>query len=338
MMSKIYADNLARSHFDSSRGIAGRGDAMQATGWDLSKINCYYYNKFGHYKNDCADFKAAHHQNRQRRQRHDKQRGGHQPDQPKPGGQQQQRGGGQMRCSYHKTTTHNDADCSSTPANGLNGNAHFAQVRPPSVPGIRSSWNLPVRDDSDEKPCISFLAREVQPAAKPVKARVEEEKGARPFGPVLAAATEGWRTRPRPFTPRPEPQPVTKPAKARVEEKGVRPFGPVSTTATEGWRTRLWPFIPRADQAIPFGDPVAEEMFGMANDEEPVENALMVSSSVVVTSEDSANSNVATLMAPAESLPGELQKPLSGGGDVRVLYEERRILEVLSNVLHLYVG
>ena len=95
MTSKIYADNLARSHSDSSRGIAGRGVAMQATGRDLRKINCYYCNKFDHYKNDCADFKAAHHhQNRRRRQRHHKQRGGHQPDQPKPGGQQQQRGGG----------------------------------------------------------------------------------------------------------------------------------------------------------------------------------------------------------------------------------------------------
>ena len=32
MMSKIYADNLASSHSASSRGIAGRGIAMQATG------------------------------------------------------------------------------------------------------------------------------------------------------------------------------------------------------------------------------------------------------------------------------------------------------------------
>ena len=39
MMSKIYAYNLARSNSDSSRGIAGRGVAMQATGRDLSKIN-----------------------------------------------------------------------------------------------------------------------------------------------------------------------------------------------------------------------------------------------------------------------------------------------------------
>ena len=53
-----------------------------------------------------------------------------------------------------------------------------------------------MRDDSDEKLCISFSAREVQPATKPAKARVEEEKGPRPFGSVSTAATEGWRTRP----------------------------------------------------------------------------------------------------------------------------------------------
>ena len=82
-----------------------------------------------------------------------------------------------MWCSYHKTTIHNGADCRATPANGLHSNAHFAQVPPPSVLGICSSWDLPVRDDSNEKPCISFLARKVQPAAKPAKARGEEEKG-----------------------------------------------------------------------------------------------------------------------------------------------------------------
>ena len=204
MMSKIYADNLARSNSDSSRGIAGRGIAMQATGRDLRKTNCHYCFLFGLYKNDCADFKAAQHRNRRRRQRYRKQRDGHQPDQPKTGGQQQQRGAGEMWCSYHKTTTHNDADCRATPANGLNGNAHFAQVRPPSVTGIYSWWDLPGRDDSDEKPCTSFLAREMQPATKPAKARVEEEKGGRPFGPVWTAATEGWKTRPWPFTPHAE--------------------------------------------------------------------------------------------------------------------------------------
>ena len=171
MLSKIYADNLARSHSDSSRGIAERVVAMQATGRDLSKINCYYCNKFGHNKNNCADFKAAHRQNWRRRQRHHKQRGGHQSDQPKADSSSRgEGGGGQLWCSYHKTTTHNDADCRATPANGLNGNAHFALVRSLTVPGICSSWDLSVRDDSDEMSCISFSAREVQPAAKPAKA------------------------------------------------------------------------------------------------------------------------------------------------------------------------
>ena len=63
MMSKIYADNLARSNSDSSRGIAGRGVVIQATGRDLSRINCHYCNKVGNYKIDCDDFKADHQQN-----------------------------------------------------------------------------------------------------------------------------------------------------------------------------------------------------------------------------------------------------------------------------------
>ena len=50
----------------------------------------------------------------------------------------------------------------------------------------------------------------------------------------------------------------------------------------------------------------------MVNDEESVEKALMASSSVTVTSEDSTNSNFATLLAPAKSLPGELREPLPG--------------------------
>ena len=62
-----------------------------------------------------------------------------------------------------------------------------------------------MRDDSDEKPCISFLVREVQSVVKPAKARVEEEKGARPLGPVQTTSTEGWRTRFWPFTPRAGP-------------------------------------------------------------------------------------------------------------------------------------
>ena len=50
-----------------------------------------------------------------------------------------------------------------------------------------------------------------------------------------------------------------------------------------------------------------------ANDEEPVEKALMASSLVAIPSEDSASSSLAILVAPAESLPGEVQETLSGG-------------------------
>ena len=39
----------------------------------------------------------------------------------------------------------------------------------------------------------------------------------------------------------------------------------------------------------------------------------MASSSVAVTSKNSANSNLATLVARAESLPGEVREPLSVG-------------------------
>ena len=164
-----------------------------------------------------------------------------------------------MWCSYHRITTHSDADYYARPANRLNGNAHFTHVRPLSVPAICSSWDFPVRDDPDEKPCISFSAREAQPATKTAKVRVEEEKGSQPSYPAPTAATEGWRTRP-------------------------------------------WPFTPRAEPTISFGGPVAEEKsnvcytFGVANEEKPVEEALMALSSVAITSQDSVNSTVVTLM------------------------------------------
>ena len=93
-----------------------------------------------------------------------------------------------------------------------------------------------------------------------------------------------------------EVQSAAKPAKARVEEKGARPSDPVSTAATGGWRIRPWPFTPRAEPIVSFGGPVAEETFGMANDEEPVEKALRALPSVAVSSENSANSNLATVM------------------------------------------
>ena len=80
------------------------------------------------------------------------------------------------------------------------------------------------------------------------------------------------------------------------EGKGVRPFDPVPTAATEGWRSRPWPFIPHAEPVISFGGPVAEEKFKIANGEEPVEKALMILFSATITSQNSVNSNLVTLM------------------------------------------
>ena len=154
---------------------------------------------------------------------------------------------------------HSNGDCRARPENRLNGNAHFAQVRPPSVPGICRSWDLPVRNDSDEKPCISFSTREVQPATKPAKARVEEEKGIPPFGPVSTAATEGQRTCPWPFTPR--------------AETTISFGGPVAEEKPNLCYT-----------------------FGMTNDEEPIKTALMASSSAAIISENGINSNLVTLV------------------------------------------
>ena len=63
----------------------------------------------------------------------------------------------------------------------------------------------------------------------------------------------------------------------------------------------------------------------MTDDEEPVEKALIASPSVAVTSKDSANSNLATLMAPAESLPDEVREPLSGGASTPLSGEHQRL-------------
>ena len=128
---------------------------------------------------------------------------------------------------------------------------------------------------------------------------------------------------------------MTKPAKARVEEEeGARPFGPVSTAATEGWKTRPWSFNPRAQQAISFGGPVAEESFGIVNEEEPVEKALMASSSVAVTLHPRTAPAVTSLplehqrnLCPVRYgnfCQGEHQRLCQGEHQRRVEWSERR--------------
>ena len=105
--------------------------------------------------------------------------------------------------------------------------------------------------------------------------------------PTRSPAYHSWRER---SSVRPSPP--------KLEWRRMGPGHPTRFRQQRrgGWRTRPWPFISRAEPIIPFGGPVAEETFGMANDEEPVEKALGALPSVAVTSEDSVNSNLATLM------------------------------------------
>ena len=92
------------------------------------------------------------------------------------------------------------------------------------------------------------------------------------------------------------------------EEKGTRPFDPTPTAAMGEWRTHPLAFTPRAEPAVSFERSVSEKTsnlcytFKTANDEEPVDNALMASSSAAITSKDSVSSNLAILMMDSGAL------------------------------------
>ena len=64
MMATIYADNLSRSV--SSKGIAGRGAAMQAVDRDCTSVLCHYCHQFGHFKRKYS--LGIKHQQQQRQQ------------------------------------------------------------------------------------------------------------------------------------------------------------------------------------------------------------------------------------------------------------------------------
>ena len=66
-----------------------------------------------------------------------------------------------MWYSYHKTTSHNDADCR-VQQHKAGGNAHVAASRTERVKGFCSAYDLPEEDDEPERPYISFTATEIQ--------------------------------------------------------------------------------------------------------------------------------------------------------------------------------
>ena len=71
---------------------------------------------------------------------------------------QRNRGGGRgpVWCSYHKTTSHSDADCCTRRRKQADGNAHIAATGSLRIKGICSAFNLPEGDDQPECSLISY--------------------------------------------------------------------------------------------------------------------------------------------------------------------------------------
>ena len=70
-----------------------------------------------------------------------------------------------MWCSYHKTTTHSDADCRARRRKRADGNVHIVVTGTSRVKGICSTYDLPEEDDQLERPNIFLTATEVHPTA-----------------------------------------------------------------------------------------------------------------------------------------------------------------------------
>ena len=193
MMTAIYADNLSRS--ESSKGIAGRGAAMQAVDRDRTSVLCHYCDQFGHFKKKCLLRIKHKQQQRQQPVRHHQQQQRSQHQQ-KPRGLRQNNGGGgggRVWCSYPKTTSHNDADCR-VQQHKAGGNAHVAATRTQCVKGVCSAYDLPEQDDEPERPYISFMATEVQSKTK-TATTPRQKNSTWPFGLLTMA-------RPWPFVER----------------------------------------------------------------------------------------------------------------------------------------
>ena len=78
-----------------------------------------------------------------------------------------------MGCSYHKTTSHNNADfCVQQHKAG--GNARVAAARTRRVKGVCSAYNLSEEDNEPERPYISFTATEIQSKIEPAVAPREK--------------------------------------------------------------------------------------------------------------------------------------------------------------------
>ena len=87
-------------------------------------------------------------------------------------------------CSYHKTTSHNDADCRAQ-QHKAGGNTHVTAARTQHVKGVCSAYDLPEEDDESERPYITFTATEVQSKTESATAP-RQKNGIRLFSPLTA--------------------------------------------------------------------------------------------------------------------------------------------------------
>ena len=185
IMAAIYADNLSRS--ESSKGIAGRGAVMQTVDRDRTSVLCHYCDQYGHFKRKCPlRIKHQQHQRWQPVRHHQQQQ--HGQHQQKPRRRRQNKGGGgggRVWCSYHKTTSRNDADCR-VQQHKVGDDAHMAAAQTQRVKGVCSAYGLTEENYEPERPYVSFTETKVQSKSEPVTTP-RQKNGTWPFGPLPVA-------------------------------------------------------------------------------------------------------------------------------------------------------
>ena len=100
-------------------------------------------------------------------------------------------------CSYHKTTTHSDADCRARRRKPADGNAHVTAAGPSRVKEVCSAYDLPEEEDQPERPYTSFTATEVHPTAA-TGAEQSQKAATWPFGSLLASRSWLFEERSKP--------------------------------------------------------------------------------------------------------------------------------------------
>ena len=205
MMSKIYAYSRARSNSDSSRGIVGRGIAMQETGRDLS-------NTIATTATNSATIRTTAPTLRQSISRISDADNGSTSSEANISRISLSRGGSGSRgeggkCGAH--TTRPPPTVTPIAAPGQQTGLMVTPILPKSVFRVfmgSAARGIFLREKTLTSPASHSRRERFSLQSSPPKPdRVEEKTGFRSFGPAPTVVTEGLRTRPWPFTLRAEP-------------------------------------------------------------------------------------------------------------------------------------